>query len=97
MLNNKIIRVFPRNDKDWFVGEQVQVVLKPRSRNREKLGLAVIINKEVRCRAIDDNEAKADGFNDCREMEAFMVKAHGIAKTRQPMNKITLRKVPNFV
>jgi len=39
---------FPRRDKDWEVGEQVRVVYKPRTKEREVLGIAKIIGKE-RC------------------------------------------------
>lgn len=37
---------FPRHDKDWQVEEVVQVVYKPRSKDREPLGIARIIRKE---------------------------------------------------
>lgn len=39
---------FPRKDKDWQVEEVVQVVYKPRSKKREKLGVARIIRKETK-------------------------------------------------
>ena len=44
---------YPRGDKDWEVGEVVQVFLKPRSRSRVKLGVARIIGKEPR--ELDDS------------------------------------------
>ncbi len=37
---------FPRKDKDWAVEEVVQAVYKPRSKEREVLGIARIIRKE---------------------------------------------------
>ena len=37
---------FPRKDRDWDVEELVQVVYKPRSKEREALGVARIIRKE---------------------------------------------------
>ncbi len=37
---------FPRKDRDWEVEEIVQVVYKPRSKEREPLGIARIIRKE---------------------------------------------------
>ncbi len=37
---------FPRKDKDWQVEEVVQAVYKPRSKEREVLGVARIIRKE---------------------------------------------------
>lgn len=36
---------FPRKDRDWEVDELVQVVYKPRSKEREVLGIARIIRK----------------------------------------------------
>ena len=65
---------FTRKDKDWQVGEQVQVYYKNRSVNRERLGEALIISKEPRamgmfgdktgCQHITNDEAVADGFPD---------------------------------
>ena len=52
---------------------------------------AIIIGKVSRLGARDDVEAQADGFIDARDMEAWMVKTYGEAKTWQPMNKLTLR------
>ncbi len=37
---------FPRKDRDWEVEEVVQIVYKPRSKEREPLGVARIIRKE---------------------------------------------------
>ena len=37
---------FPRKDTDWAVGEVVQVVYKPRSKERDVVGIARIIRKE---------------------------------------------------
>jgi len=63
---------FPRKDKDWQIGEQVQVVYKPRSKDREVLGIAEIKNSEPRSPVklapikglppISDTEAEIDGF-----------------------------------
>jgi len=39
---------FTRKDRDWAVGEQVQIVLQPRSKQRCILGIAKIIGKEKR-------------------------------------------------
>ncbi len=36
-----------RKDKDWFTGESVRVVVQPRTKGREPLGIAQIINKET--------------------------------------------------
>ena len=48
-LNSEILFTtyrFPRKDKDWAVEEVVQCVFKPRSKEREILGIARIIRKE---------------------------------------------------
>lgn len=37
---------FPRKDKDWEVEEVVQIVYKPRSKEREVLGVARVIRKQ---------------------------------------------------
>ena len=82
---------FARKDKDWDVGEVVQVVYKPRSKNRDILGIAEIISKETRLGCQDDAEAQEDGFIDARDMERWMVKTYGEARTWEPMNKLTLK------
>lgn len=63
---------FPRRDKDWFVGELVQIVYKPRSKQREVLGFAEIERREPRAMAwhgdktglpkVHNEEAIEDGF-----------------------------------
>ena len=63
---------FARKDRDWEVGEQVQTVFKPRSKEREILGIALVVNKDPRCMAwqgsklteakVTNTEAIADGF-----------------------------------
>lgn len=65
---------FPRKDKDWYVGEIVQVYYKNRSKQRQALGTAEILSKEFRAMArygdktgypcITNDEAIADGFPD---------------------------------
>lgn len=83
---------FPRCDKDWFLGEEVQIVIHPRRKGGgDKLGTAEIIGKESRLGAQNDTEAQADGFIDCRDMERWMIKTYGEAKTFKPMNKLTLK------
>ena len=95
---------FPRRDRDWEVGELVQVVYKPRSKNREILGTAEIVGKELRNMVklladespyptISENEAKADGFKDYWEMwERLFDTYSGQRLIDEPMNKLTLRK-----
>lgn len=65
---------FPRKDRDWAIGEQVQIVFHPRGKDHKNLGIAEIILKEPRaigilgdktnCQHITNEEAIADGFPD---------------------------------
>lgn len=74
---------FPRRDRDWAVGEFVQVVYKPRSRDREVLGTAEIISREPRRAAkhgcllpypcISNQEAEQDGFPGTIEKPAYFM------------------------
>lgn len=94
---------FTRKDRDWRVGEVVQVVFKPRTKGREMLGVAEIIGKERRwvgwgvsrvgslVWAVSHKEAVEDGFTGVLEMVNWMTKAHRDRNNREPMNKITLR------
>ena len=77
-LQNEIFTTFrfARKDRDWQIGEYVQIVFRPRSPQRESLGIAQIIAKEPRRMAkygrnwegddkvalISESEAIADGF-----------------------------------
>jgi hypothetical protein len=88
----------PREDKDWHVGEVVQIVIRPRSKDREVLGIATIVSKEVRwgreCpfrepKAITEQEAIEDGFNSLEEMRQWLTAAHG-ARFRGQINKLVL-------
>lgn len=81
---------FPRRDKDWQQGESVQVVVKPRSKKREPLGVAVIAFKEPSfVRDITADEARRDGFLSIREMYHFLKEPHPLT----PINKLTIRKI----
>lgn len=91
---------FTRKDKDWGVNEVVQVVYKPRSKEREILGIAEIIKKEprwVKEFSLDDipifteNEANADGFRSRLEMFMWVADTHRGRNMKEPMNKLTLR------
>ena len=93
---------FPRKDKDWSVGEEVQIVYKPRSKEREVLGIAVIISKEPRYffnpkeevpnkQLMGHSEAKRDGFKDYYDMVVWLKQAYGERIYTEPMNKLTLR------
>jgi len=93
---------FPRKDKDWYVGEVVQLVFKPRSEEREVLGTAEIVRIggrwiftaiDNRCLHLSEKEAIADGFPSKDEMRRWLRHAYGITRLiYEPMNKLTLRK-----
>ena len=80
---------YPRGDKDWYVGEQVQVFFNSRSPQREKLGIAQLImiedreldpwsSKQSVIALITDKEAFEDGFPGGRmEMIEYMEKTYG--------------------
>ena len=89
---------FQRKDKDWYVGEIVQVYFKNRSPQREKLGEAKIISKEMRKIATayeqyrpTEEEAKADGFDNLFEMNIWFRKIFRDRIFEEPINKLTLR------
>ncbi len=80
---------FPRKDRDWATGEEVQIIVKPRRKGGgEKLGTARINYKEfVRIRDITEDEAIKDGFHSTFEMWLWLKKPAG----KKPINKLTLR------
>ena len=89
---------YPRADRDWEIGERVQVFYKNRSLQREKLGTAEIINKELRKIATayeayrpTENEAQADGFPSLLEMNVYFRKTYGSRIFEEPISKLTLR------
>ena len=91
---------FPRRDKDWGVGEQVQIVFRPRSKEREILGTAVIIDKQERgfdhivpedCAARSELEAREDGFQDRQEMVDWLWDTYKSRVFDEHINKLTLR------
>lgn len=78
-LNNELMFTtfrYPRRDRDWEIGEVVQVVLKPRAKERQPLGIARILRKDRKdldkmvnsfppndaATCITQAEALADGF-----------------------------------
>jgi len=96
---------FTRKDRDWVTGEVVQVVYRPRSKEREVLGVATIIGKESRdvtpdhnlnAPLVSDEEARADGFRNHLEMGLWLLMAHGKRFWIEPMNKLTLRWVERY-
>ena len=86
---------FPRKDKDWQVGEVVQVWLKTRSPEREYIGEAVIEAKEhMPIYAITDKEAILDGFTGAQDMFQWLRKTHSLKRMEaegHKINKLTLR------
>lgn len=95
---------FPRKDKDWEVGELVQIVYKPRRKGGgEMLGIAEIVGKGIRdmTRSIGStfpqitiDEAKEDGFVNYIEMRGWLNKTYGKHRVfYKPMNKLTLKRI----
>lgn len=93
---------FSRKDKDWWIGEQVKVVYKPRRKGGgEFMGVAEIKSKEPRwvkpeiekdIPQVTDQEALLDGFQDKGTMMLWMAKTYGLAKIAfYPMNKLTVK------
>lgn len=96
---------YPRGDYDWYVGEQVKVVLQPRRKGGgEFLGIVEITNKERRefdkeyfdlaqdgIPMITDAEAIADGFMGVDDMVNWLEKTYGRLDFMPRMNKLTLK------
>ena len=81
----------PRKDKDWGLNELVQIVVKPRSKEREFLGTANIVQKDIRnISDITDKEAKLDGFKNAEEMGYWLEGAHPHHNFMLPFHKLTL-------
>lgn len=85
---------YPRRDKDWQVGELVQIFIKPRSKERRFLGCAKITSMEIyHMEAISDEVAQRDGFVDAKGMLQWLAKTYKLSDKRAfcyPMNKLTL-------
>jgi len=93
---------FPRKDRDWYIGEVVQIVYKPRSKEREILGLAKIVKKELRifCHPeashplrIMISEAILDGFKTYGDMSLWFREQYGARIFSEPINRLTLEWV----
>ena len=91
---------FERKDKDWYEGEFVQVVYKPRSKDREILGQAKIVKKEQRHfglfniydpRYLTIAEAQEDGFKSYGDMKLWFREQYGKRIFDEPINKLTLK------
>jgi hypothetical protein len=89
---------FPRKDRDWTVSEVVQIVYHPRSKDREILAFAQIVDKEPKTllgklpNSFTDKEAQEDGFNDWPDMENWLAKIYGKWRPTD-INKLTLKVV----
>jgi len=90
---------YPRRDKDWYIGEKVQVVIKPRSKDKVWLGVAEIIAKEKRnvgwirmngIRNLAFEEAIDDGFRSRSHMTGWLYNLYGDRILVEPMNKLIL-------
>ncbi len=93
-LNNEEFTTFrfSRKDGDWQAGEIVQVFYKPRSKDREKLGEARIIEMESKpIRKISEDEAIADGFPNAFQMWLWLKETYKTIYMHNKMNKLTLR------
>ena len=95
---------FPRKDKPWHLGEIVQVVLKPRSKEGEILGTAQIINKySIRIfpesipdpicpiGAITETDAINDGFPNLKAMQLWMWDRYKRRTVYEPIDKLILK------
>ena len=109
-LSNDIFTTFrfARKDRDWEVGETVQVVYKPRTKGREILGVATIIGRNTRlipsaasyvakvnAPLITHAEVVADGFESVNEMRQWLQRTYGKGRVLL-MNKLTLRKIGDW-
>ena len=94
---------FPRKDRDWQMNEPVQVVFKPRSKEREILGIATIIEKyavyvfpnpipDPICPigSITEEDAINDGFQGLKEMQLWFWDTYKREAVNSPINKLTL-------
>lgn len=95
---------FPRKDKDWRIGEQVQIVYKPRSKEREILGLAEVVDIHATrvfpesipdpicpIGSVTEGEAMADGFLSLKAMQLWMWDRYKRRIVNEPINKLTLQ------
>ena len=97
---------FKRRDKVWEVDEEVKVVYKPRSKERELLGIAIITAKERRQFGyiqgepynleITNIEARQDGFQNYEVMQFWFFNQYGDRIFNEPINKLTLKWMCKF-
>ncbi len=85
---------FTRRDRDWEVNELVQIVIKPRTKGREPLGIARIIQKgSFWLNEVDEEDALRDGFSSFEEMWDTFTRMHGRRVVEEPVNRLTLEWV----
>ena len=88
---------FPRKDRDWEVGETVQIVIQPRTKGRLPMGEAMIVTKEIKCliggkaTSITNDEARVDGFRLATELVDFIMKGRPLSHWLLHPNRLTLR------
>lgn len=94
---------FLRKDKDWQIGEIVQIALKPRTPGRVILGTAEIVAKEARWThfryplhltefpIVSNKEAIADGFDSLLSMQDWLWTHYHYRIHDEAMNKLTLK------
>lgn len=96
-LRNPLFTTFryQRRDRDYEVDEVLQIVVKPRSKNREYIGNAEIVAKQsILINEISEDEAKTDGFIDLADMQKWLANTYGNDDRftfNQPMNKLVLK------
>ena len=92
---------YPRADKDWQVGEIVQIVIKPRSKNREYMGTAEIVKVEpIEMKAITEGMAIEDGFKNKADMMLWLAMTYRNQYRwlwHKPMNRLTLGWVERVI
>lgn len=94
----------PRRDKDWQLGEEVQVVIRPRSKTRELMGPALITQAEANrvlgkyaqyftppYSIITEGEATEDGFSNLTEMLLWLFNANRDRIFESKLTKLTLK------
>ena len=83
-----------RRDKPWQEREVVQVVLRPRSKERLILGEAGIKNIEIREPwQIKDDEARMDGFGQAWELSSYLNQERHARKLPygHPLNRLMIK------
>lgn len=91
---------FPRRDRDYITGEQLQAWYRQRSPKRQFLFNVEVVSKwskwliDANGLHIRPDEALVDGFDSPEQMFEFLKKAHGKRVYNEPINVLLLRKIP---